>query len=206
MRRVDLNSVKTCLFHSFGSGSEVLHDLMDLVDRDLAGKIHAERILDRGRGDRLHVPVDVVLGLAARMIHLAEELGVVFVDRLRQLPVALDLLVVVKARDELVALRVLVDRIVFRDDHAPAALGLLLDILDVPLCDHPVFRAQVHDHGRHDQPVGDHAVSDLSRCKKFRHHFHIPPHCSLKGVISYVKRLTDGTVPRSMPKKRRAVR
>ena len=109
------------------------------------------------------------------MIHLAKDFGFIFVDCFRELFVALDLLVVVKARNELIALRVHIYCIVFCDDHAPAAFGFLFDILDIPFCDHSVFCAQVHDHCGHDQPVGDFAVTYFGRCKKFRHHFRVPP-------------------------------
>ena len=178
---------------------------MDFLYCDLAGKVHAEGILNCRRCYRLYISVHIMFGLASGMIHLAEDLCVIFVDCFRELFVAFDLLVVVKTGNELVALRVHIYRIVFCDDHAPAALGFLFDILDIPLCDHSVFRAQVHDHCRYDQPVRDLAASDFCRCKKFRHHFLVPPVC-LERWFSYVKILTDGTIPRSMPKKRRDIR
>ena len=62
-----------------------------------------------------------------------------------------------------------------------------------------------HDHCGHDQPVGDFAVTYFGRCKKFRHHFRFPP-CVFGKVVVYVKIITNGTIPVSMPKKRRDFR
>ena len=170
MRGMDLNAVETGFLRSFCSGSKVSYDLVDLIDCHLPGQIHAERILDSGRCHRLHIAVDSMLGLTSRMIHLAEDFGIIFVNRLGEFFITLHLGVIIEAGNKLIALGVLIDRIVLCDQKAPAAPGFFLHILDVAFGDHSVFRAKIHDHCRHDQPIGNLAVTDFAGREQFFKH------------------------------------
>jgi hypothetical protein len=132
------------------------------------------------------------------MIHLAKDPGVIFVNRLCELLVALDLCIIIETGNVLISLGIFIDCIVLGDEKTPAAFGLFLHIFDVALSDHSVFRAEVHDHCRHDQPVGNLAASDLVRCKQFLEHFVFLLFArAYRRVLLDTFIIGDGRIPRS---------
>ena len=160
---VDFETVEARFLNAAGSLSPVLNQLMDFLDRKLSRRRHHQRIHRRRRSDRYRVLRYLHRRLSARMIHLAEDLRIVLVNRIRKLPRAFDLLVLPETWNSEISLSVFLNGIVFSDDQTPAAFRFFFHIADISVCDHPVVRAVVHDHRRYEQTVRNDTASDLIR-------------------------------------------
>ena len=162
---MNLQTIESGFLHPFRCAAKVLHNLVYLFSGNFSWKVHTEGILHGRRSNGLYISIYSMLGLTARMIHLTEKLGLIFVNRFRQFFISLNLLIIVKAGNELVALCVLIDSIILCDDHTPSALRFFFNIANITLGNHTICSAQVHHHGRHNQSVGNLTVSDFSRSK-----------------------------------------
>jgi len=116
VRRVNLDTVESGPFRIPRGDSELFYQPMDFIDRQFMRYFLVPRTRNRGAGNRPDSPVDVMICLTACMIYLAEDFGAVLVDRVGELPVAGDLVFVIKARDCRVSRRILIDTVILGYD------------------------------------------------------------------------------------------
>ena len=170
MGGVDLDAVKAGLFASPGAGRKVCHNAMDFLHGHFPRHLLKQGVHGGGRCDGLDSAIDKMGGLTARVINLAENLGIVAVNRLGQLPVALQLSVVVQPGDKAVAFGIGVDGVVLGDDEAPPALGFFFKVANKAVGDQSIFGAEVGHHGRDRKAVGDRAGANFHRGKQLGEH------------------------------------
>ena len=170
---VDLNTVEACLLRPKGGLGVLFLNGVDLVDRELSGRLVAQthhvriRHGDRTRADRL-IADDGPARATTGVRDLQERLRAPVVDGSRQVRHARNVLVIV---DDQHTVRVQTERSVdtrdFYNNSAHAALCARRVMVDGRLVDKTVVRL-AHAHGRHDGTVADLYVTDLRRRQQSR--------------------------------------
>src|SRR5699024_5913901 len=170
MSSMDFDAVKAGLFAPFGAGRKVCHNAMDFLHGHFPRHFLKERIHSSGRCNGLNAAIDKMGGLTARVINLAENLGIVPVNGLGQFPVALQLGVVVQTRDKAVPLCIGIDGVVLSDDEPPAAFGFFFKRENEAVSDHSVFGAKVGHHGWDHKTIGNCTVANFHGGKQLGEH------------------------------------
>ena len=111
--RVDLNSVKTGFFRVQSGDAEILYQLPDLTDGQLPRDFLIPGTGDRGTGNGLHAAVDLAVGLAARVVNLAENPGTVLMNGVGEPSVAGNLLLLPQSCHGRIAGGMFVNPIIF---------------------------------------------------------------------------------------------
>ena len=149
MGTVKLHAVEASLLGTCRGGGKISHQLMDLVNGHLASKILASGAGSGAGRDYVEATGRLRHNLTAGMVHLADDLGAGLVHGVDQSFIALNLVVVIQARNTCVALATFLHGIVLGDEQAPAAACLLDHVAHIAVGNHAIERAVVGDHGGH---------------------------------------------------------